>query len=77
DLQKHRHDIRPGLSSLAAINGRNALTWEKKFEYDIAYINNISFKLDMRIIFTTIWVAIKREGINQEACATADEFTGS
>jgi len=77
DHQKRRHDVRPGLSSLAAINGRNTLTWEEKFEYDIAYIKNISLALDMRIILTTICVAVKREGINQESCATVDEFTGS
>jgi undecaprenyl phosphate N,N'-diacetylbacillosamine 1-phosphate transferase len=77
DHQKRRHEVRPGLSSLAAINGRNSLTWEEKFDYDIAYINNITFALDMKIILETIWVAIKREGINQEACATAEEFKGS
>lgn len=75
--QKRRHEVRPGLSSLAAINGRNTLTWEEKFNYDIAYIDNISFALDMKIIIETIWVAIKREGISQESCATAEEFKGS
>ena len=75
--QKRRHEVRPGLSSLAAINGRNLLTWEEKFDYDIAYIDNITFALDMKIILETIWVAIKREGISQEACATAEEFKGS
>lgn len=75
--QKRRHEVRPGLSSLAAINGRNSLTWEEKFDYDIAYIDNITFAVDMKIILETIWVAIKREGISQEACATAEEFKGS
>ena len=77
DHQKQRHEVRPGLSSLAAINGRNSLTWEEKFDYDIAYIDNITFALDIKIILETIWVAIKREGISQEACATAEGFKGS
>jgi lipopolysaccharide/colanic/teichoic acid biosynthesis glycosyltransferase len=77
EQQKRRHEVRPGLSSLAAIYGRNLLTWEEKFYYDITYVDNISFALDMKIILATLPVTIKREGINQEACATVDEFTGS
>ena len=63
--QKHRHDVRPGLTGLAQVNGRNAITWEKKFKEDIEYINKITFLNDVRIIFKTIWKVIKREGISR------------
>jgi len=55
--EKHRHDVRPGLSGLAQINGRNAITWEEKFKYDIEYVNNLSFLLDIKIIFRTVFKA--------------------
>ena len=61
--QKHRHDVRPGLTGLAQINGRNAITWEKKFEYDVEYVNHLSFALDCKIFFGTIKAVLKREGI--------------
>ena len=61
--EKHRHDVRPGLSGLAQISGRNATTWEKKFEYDLNYISNITLKNDFKIVLLTIIKAIKREGI--------------
>ena len=72
--QKHRHDVRPGLSGLAQVNGRNAITWEQKFKYDVEYVNNVTFLGDVKIIFTTLMKAVKREGIsgaNGEATMTA------
>ena len=72
--QKHRHDVRPGLSGLAQVNGRNAITWEQKFKYDVEYVNNVTFLGDVKIILTTLKKAVKREGIsgaNGEATMTA------
>lgn len=63
DEEKHRHDVRPGLTGLAQINGRNCLSWEKRFEYDIKYVNNISFYYDFKIICRTIIKVFKREDI--------------
>ena len=75
--QKHRHDVRPGLSGLAQVNGRNAITWEQKFKYDVEYVNNVTFLGDVKIIFTTLKKAVKREGISQEGEATMEVFMGS
>lgn len=75
--QKHRHDVRPGLTGLAQINGRNAITWEKKFEYDVEYVRNVSFMLDVKIIIGTVMAVLKRDGISSETSATMEEFTGS
>ena len=75
--QKHRHDVRPGLSGLAQINGRNAITWEQKFKYDVEYVNNVTFLGDVKIILATLWKAVKREGISQEGEATMEVFMGS
>ena len=72
--QKHRHDVRPGLSGLAQVNGRNAITWEQKFKYDVEYVKNVTFLGDVKIILTTLMKAVKREGIsgaNGEATMTA------
>lgn len=77
EFQKHRHDVRPGLTGLAQINGRNAITWEKKFEYDVEYVNNLSFILDLKIFFGTIKAVLKREGISSETDATMEAFTGT
>ena len=77
DRQKHRHDVRPGLSGLAQVNGRNAITWEKKFEYDLTYIQNISFLLDLKIVCKTFLKAfISTEGISSETSDTMEEFLG-
>lgn len=65
EIERHRHDIKPGLTGLAQVNGRNSLSWEKKFEYDISYVNNITFKDDMHIIFKTVLKVIKRGDIGQ------------
>ncbi|NBJ91280.1 sugar transferase [Parablautia muri] len=77
DFQKQRHDVRPGLTGLAQINGRNAITWEKKFEYDVEYVNQISFGLDLKIFFSTVKAVLKREGISSETDATMEAFQGT
>lgn len=63
ESEKHRHDVRPGLTGLAQVNGRNLLQWEERFEYDLEYVNNISFEEDLKIIFFTIKKVIKKEDI--------------
>ena len=75
--QRKRHDVRPGLTGYAQAYGRNSLTWEEKFEKDVYYVNHISLLLDMKIIFKTIFVVLKREGISSEASATMEEFMGN
>ena len=77
EQQKRRHEVRPGLSGLAQINGRNSITWEQKFEDDVHYIDNISFLLDIKIIFITVLKVFKREGISSENSATMEEFRGT
>ena len=74
--QMRRHEVRPGITGWAQINGRNTLTWEQKFALDVWYVDNLSFWLDMKIIALTIWKILKREGINQPGQATAEEFMG-
>ena len=75
--QKRRHEVRPGLSGLAQINGRNAVTWEQKFECDVSYIDNITFFGDMKIIIVTILKVLKRDGITEKNNATVEKFAGS
>lgn len=76
--QKHRHDVRPGLSGLAQVNGRNTVTWEQKFEYDLQYIRKITFYGDLKIIFQTIGKAFfAQEGISSETSATMEDFMGT
>jgi lipopolysaccharide/colanic/teichoic acid biosynthesis glycosyltransferase len=75
--QKHRHDVRPGLTGWAQVNGRNTLSWEDKFRYDVDYVNRISFALDVKIIFMTVKKVFCREGISSETSATMEEFKGS
>lgn len=72
--QARRHDVRPGITGWAQVNGRNALTWEDKFKMDVWYVDNHSFFLDMKIIFLTLWKIVKREGISQPGHATMEEF---
>jgi lipopolysaccharide/colanic/teichoic acid biosynthesis glycosyltransferase len=74
--ERHRHDVRPGLTGLAQVNGRNAITWEKRFEYDVEYVNGISFILDLKILFKTVSKVFKSEGINSETSVTMEEFMG-
>ncbi|WP_325050520.1 sugar transferase [Falsibacillus albus] len=75
--QKRRHEVRPGLSGLAQVSGRNAISWEDKFYYDVEYVDNISFRNDCNIILLTIKKAFVREGINSETAATMENFKGT
>lgn len=76
--QKRRHEVRPGLSGLAQINGRNAITWEEKFDYDVNYVDDITFVGDVKIILRTVWKAfVKEEGISAEGEVTMTEFKGT
>lgn len=75
--QKKRHDVKPGITGRAQINGRNAISWEQKFEYDIWYVNNISFLTDLKIFFKTFTKVFKSEGINREGEATTTRFLGN
>ena len=75
--QKHRHDVRPGLSGLAQVNGRNAITWEQKFKYDVEYVKHVTFMGDVKIILMTLLKTVKREGISQQGEATMEVFMGS
>ena len=74
--QARRHNVRPGLSGWAQINGRNSISWEQRFEYDVWYVDNISFKLDLKIFFLSIKKAFVREGINSATSATMEDFNG-
>ena len=74
--QARRHEVRPGLTGLAQVNGRNAISWEEKFRYDVEYVDNISFLLDIKIICKTALKVIKRDGISSETSATMEEFMG-
>lgn len=74
--QKRRHDVKPGITGWAQVKGRNAITWQQKFEYDVWYVNHLSFKLDLEILVATVFKVIKSEGINQEGQATAERFRG-
>lgn len=74
--QARRHEVRPGITGLAQINGRNAISWTKKFEYDVWYVDHCSFLLDLKIVFLTIKKVFIREGISQEGQATMEFFNG-
>ena len=75
--QMHRHDVLPGISGWAQVNGRNELSWEQKFERDVWYVNNVSFALDMKILFMTIRNVFRRSGVNAGVNETMLEFQGS
>jgi len=75
--QARRHEVLPGITGWAQINGRNAISWEEKFRLDIWYVDHWTFCLDIRIILQTIWKVIKGEGVSQPGRATMDEFTGN
>lgn len=77
DHQKRRHDVRPGLSGLAQVNGRNAISWEEKFNLDVEYVDNVSFIGDWKIIFLTIKKVFVREGISSDSSVTMEAFKGS
>ena len=75
--QKHRHDVKPGLTGLAQVNGRNGITWEEKFHYDLEYVKNITFYGDCKIIFQTVMKVFGREGISSTTSVTMEEFKGN
>ena len=75
--QRKRHNVRPGLTGLAQISGRNAISWEEKFSYDVEYAEKVSFILDLKIFFGTIKAVLAHEGISSETSATMEAFTGS
>jgi len=75
--QRRRHEVRPGLTGFAQINGRNAISWEEKFRFDLQYVDNITFLQDLKIIFLTIIKVIIREGINSEGTVSMELFKGT
>lgn len=76
--QRHRHDVRPGLSGWAQVNGRNTVSWEDKFNYDVEYANHVTFAMDVKIVWKSfIQAFFKHEGISSETSATMEEFTGN
>lgn len=75
--QARRHEVRPGFTGLAQVNGRNAISWEDKFDLDVKYVDHITFLGDWKIIFKTVWTVLKREGISSEASVTMEEFMGT
>lgn len=75
--QARRHEVRPGFTGLAQVNGRNAINWEEKFDWDIKYVDNITFLGDWKIIFKTVITVLKRDGISSETSATMEEFRGT
>lgn len=77
DEQKQRHNVKPGITGWAQVNGRNAISWEKKFRYDVEYTRKISFWFDLKIIFLTILKVFKKEGISQEGNVTMEKFNGT
>lgn len=77
ERQHRRHDVRPGLTGYAQAHGRNAVSWEEKFEMDVWYVENVSFKTDVKIIFDTVKIVLKHEGVSSETAATMEEFMGS
>jgi sugar transferase EpsL len=75
--QRRRHEVKPGITGWAQVNGRNAITWEEKFQLDVWYVDNMSFWLDLKILALTVWKILKREGISQPGHETAEEFQGT
>lgn len=77
ETQKQRHEVKPGITGWAQINGRNAISWEEKFKYDVWYVKNLNFFLDLKILFLTAKKVFKSEGINSEGSVTTEPFKGS
>lgn len=75
--QARRHEVRPGFTGLAQVNGRNSISWEEKFDLDVEYVDNVTFTGDWKIIFKTVRVVLKRDGISSDTSATMEEFMGS
>ena len=77
NTQARRHEVRPGLTGLAQVNGRNTISWEEKFRYDVEYVDKVSLLLDIKIILKTALKVVKRDGISSETSATMEEFMGN
>ena len=77
ETQKRRHDVKPGITGWAQVNGRNAISWEQKFEYDVWYVDNQSFLLDMKILWMTFLKVVKKSDISSNTSVTMEKFTGS
>lgn len=77
DRQKRRHEVKPGITGLAQVKGRNSISWEKKFEWDVRYVEHVSFLLDLKIVLDTIGVVLKKEGISSDTSVTMEEFRGT
>lgn len=77
DFQRRRNEVKPGITGWAQVNGRNSISWEKKFEYDVWYVDNVSFLLDVKILIMTVLKVVKSEGINEQGQATSNEFKGN
>ncbi|WP_396150133.1 sugar transferase [Flavobacterium sp.] len=76
DFQNRRHEVKPGITGWAQVNGRNAISWDKKFEYDVWYVDHVSFGLDIKILIKTVLKVVKSEGINAADAATIEPFDG-
>lgn len=76
-VQYRRHEIKPGVTGWAQINGRNAITWEQKFDFDVWYVDNLSFSLDLKILFQTFWNVLRGKGVSQHGHVTVGKFRGS
>lgn len=77
ETQARRHDVRPGITGWAQVNGRNAISWERKFELDVWYVEHLSWLLDLKIVFLTVFKVFKSEGISSGTSATMEKFEGS
>ena len=77
DKQRRRHEVRPGLTGLAQVHGRNTVDWKDKFDWDVKYVDNVTFKQDLRIILDTVRTVLVKEGISSETSATMEEFMGN
>lgn len=75
--QARRHEVRPGFTGYAQVNGRNALSWEEKFDYDVAYVDHVTFLGDWKIMFQTVFTVLRREGISSDTSVTMEEFMGT
>lgn len=75
--EKHRHDVRPGITGWAQVNGRNSLTWKEKFKLDLFYVENIGIFLDIKIVFLTVYKVLKKEGVDQDQEVTMEKYNGS